>query len=44
MRAPLWRERIYVFVYKAGRHMMERYLSIDYSVHLKVWFNTSTIL
>ena len=24
-----------MFVYKeAGRHMMERYLSIDYSVHL----------
>ena len=28
-------ETIYVFVYKADRHMMERYLSIDYSVHLK---------
>lgn len=35
-RLALERERIYVFVYKAGRHMVGRYLPTNYSIHLKV--------
>ena len=30
---PLRRERVYVFIYKAGRHEMSRYRLIDFSGH-----------